>query len=182
MEEVQLIIRDRYNIKDKKGNYIAHIIIGGKLNSVLKKDIDGCENRVQLLVKSIMECINTIDEPSNFSIITLINWGVTLIRKEDGNWIEGKSKKLEDSKHKDTLLELKSLMESKGHKISSYCASRNMVLDSIVLDDDNVTDTYINFKVKRDIKKKFEELCYSKGVDTEKVLNKLLINFLKRNT
>ena len=44
-----------------------------------------------------------------------------------------------------------------------------MVLDSIVLDYDNVTD-------------KFEELCYSKGIDTEKVLNKLLINFLKRNT
>ena len=56
-----------------------------------------------------------------------------------------------------------------------------MILEKVVSDDDMSKDTYMSFKIKKDTKRKFEELCYNKGVDEEKVLNRLLESFLKRN-
>lgn len=181
MQEIQILIKDTYSRNTKNGSYIAHLMIKNELYKVVKREVECCESRVNLIVSAIEECVNLVDEPSYFSIITLTNWGASLIRNDDGSWKHGRDKKIQNSVHKDILLDLQQLMRSKGHKISSFLTSRNMILEKVVSDDDMSKDTYMSFKIKKDTKRKFEELCYNKGVDEEKVLNRLLESFLKRN-
>lgn len=181
MQEIQILIKDTYSRNNKSGSYIAHLLIKNELYKVVKKEEGFYDSRVKLIVTALEECVHLVEEPSYFSIVTLTNWGASIIRKKDGSWRDVKDKKIQDSRHKDILLGLQHLMKVRGHKISSYLTSRNMILEKIQSDDGKYSDTYMSFKVKKDTKRKFEELCYNKGVDEEKVLNRLLESFLKRN-